>query len=246
MSGPERAEALVIRGSDWSESSRIATLWSREFGKVRGLAKGGRRLRSSFETSLDLLNVVEIVFLRKASGGLDLLTEARVRERFPSLRRDMAAWYAGLYVAELLGDWTQDHDPHPVLYEEALATLRELEPGQSTGPRVAQFELVLLKELGYGPALEHCAACSAEAAGAGLAFSPARGGVLCGRCQARERDRLPLAAEVHGILRELREGQAAWRRLTDPAQRAEVRRLLNEFVTYALGRRPRLLPYLGS
>src|SRR5215468_5628546 len=81
----ENATALVVRTTDWSESSRIATLWSREFGRLRVLAKGGRRLKSNFETALDLLNVVDIVFLRKSSGSLDLLTEARVTERFPRL-----------------------------------------------------------------------------------------------------------------------------------------------------------------
>ena len=76
----ETALALVVRGSDWSESSRIATLWSREFGKLRVLAKGGRRIKSTFETALDLLNVCRIAVIRKSSMGLDLLTEASVAE----------------------------------------------------------------------------------------------------------------------------------------------------------------------
>src|SRR5258707_13373666 len=102
----EKALALVLRTTDWSETSRIATLWTREFGKVRVLAKGGRRLKSNFETALALLTVCSIVFLRKSSGGLDLLTEAQVVERFPRLRQDLRALYAGYYVAELLTDWT--------------------------------------------------------------------------------------------------------------------------------------------
>src|SRR5882762_3163097 len=108
----EKATGLVIRTADWSETSRIATLWTREFGKVRALAKGGRRLRSNFEVALDLLTVCSIVLLRKSSGSLDLLTEARVEERFPRLGRDLPAYYAGCYVAELLADWTEDYDPH--------------------------------------------------------------------------------------------------------------------------------------
>src|ERR1700733_1283729 len=102
----EKAIALVVRAVDWSETSRIATLWTREFGKVRVLAKGGRRLKSNFEVALDLLTVCGIVFLRKSSGGLDLLTEAQVNERFPRLRTDLWALYAGYYIAELLADWT--------------------------------------------------------------------------------------------------------------------------------------------
>src|SRR5438874_13689494 len=127
----EKAQALVLRTTDWSESSRIATLWTREFGKVRVLAKGGRRLKSNFENALDLLTLCRIVFLRKSSTGfgspsLDLLTEAQVVERFPRLRSDLPALYAAYYIAELLSDWTEDYDPHPVLFDEALATLRSL------------------------------------------------------------------------------------------------------------------------
>src|SRR3954470_10270307 len=120
----EKALAVVLRTTDWSESSRIATLWTREFGKVRALAKGGRRLKSSFENALDLLTVCSIVLLRKSSGSLDLLTEAQVRERFSPLRHDLQALYGAYYTAELLGDWTEDYDPHPALFDAALATLR--------------------------------------------------------------------------------------------------------------------------
>src|SRR5438874_11101124 len=97
----EKAQALVLRTTDWSESSRIATLWTREFGKVRGLAKGGRRLRSNFENALDLLTLCSIVFLRKSSGSLDLLREAQVVQRFPRLRTDLASLYGAYYVGEL-------------------------------------------------------------------------------------------------------------------------------------------------
>src|SRR5262245_31282988 len=127
----EKALALVVRGTDWSETSRITTLFTREFGKVRALAKGGRRLQSNFEIAFDLLTVCQIVFIRKAQGGLDLLTEARMEERFPALRNDLNALYAGYYVAELLADGTQDYDPHPPLFDAAIGMLRGLgEPGR--------------------------------------------------------------------------------------------------------------------
>src|SRR5439155_3124287 len=122
----EKARALVLRTTDWSETSRIATLWTRELGKVRVLAKGGRRLKSNFDSALDLLTVCSIVLLRKSSGSLDLLTEAQVVERFPQLRTDLPALYAAYYVAELLNDWTEDYDPHPSLFDAVVETLRAL------------------------------------------------------------------------------------------------------------------------
>lgn len=242
----EKAVALVLRTTDWSESSRIATLWTREFGKVRGLAKGGRRLRSNFESALDLLTVCSIVLLRKSSGGLDLLTEAQVVRRFPGLARDLSALYAGYYVAELLADLTEEFDPHPSLFDEALRTLQELgAPDTVAGLRLARFELILLGELGYGPALDRCAACAGGPGKAGLAFSPAAGGVVCPDCQPAHRDRRPLSAAAHDALLCLAASDPE-ADVPGDAARAEVRQVLNHYVTFVLGRRPRLLPYLGS
>ncbi len=243
----EKALALVVRATDWSETSRISTLWTRELGKVRALAKGGRRLRSNFESSLDLLTVCSIVLLRKSSAGLDLLTEAQVVRRFPQLPKDLQALYAAYYIAELLADWTEDYDPHPNLFDEALQTLQALgTPGVATAPRLARFEMVLLRELGYRPALEVCAACTADLSGQRLAFSPAAGGALCPACQPAQRDRRPLSQAAWLTLRRL---DAAPEAFADPdvaAACAEVRQVLNQYVTYLMGRRPRLLPYLGS
>ncbi|MCI0455974.1 MAG: DNA repair protein RecO [Gemmataceae bacterium] len=241
----EKALALVLRTTDWSETSRIATLWTRELGKVRALAKGGRRLRSNFESALDLLTVCSIVLLRKSSGGLDLLTEAQVVRRFPGLTRELSALYSGYYVAELLADLTEENDPHPLLFDEALQTLEALgEPDTATGPRLARFELVLLRELGYRPALDSCAGCGNDPGHEGLAFSPAAGGVLCLACQADHRDRRPLSPAAHDALR--RWSGDGPETAESAEARAEVRQVLNHYVTYLLGRRPRLLPYLGG
>jgi DNA repair protein RecO (recombination protein O) len=245
----EKALALVLRTTDWSETSRIATLWTREFGKVRTLAKGGRRLKSNFESALDLLTLCSIVFLRKSSGGLDLLTEAQVAERFPRLRTELSALYSGYYIAELLADWTEDYDPHPLLFDEAVATLRCLgAPEEASGPRLARFELVLLRELGYSPTLETCVACAAPAAASGLSFSAAAGGILCPGCRKGQRDTRPLSTAAWQALRLLSGPDEKWREVVPPdeAARAELRQVLNQYVTYLLGRRPRLLPYLGS
>ena len=244
----EKALALVVRGTDWSETSRISTLFTREFGKVRALAKGGRRLKSNFDVAFDLLSVCEIVFLRKASGGLDLLTEAQLVERFPPLRKDLASLYAGYYVAELLSDGTQDYDPHPSLFDAALATLRSLgEPGAKPAFAALRFELVWLHELGYSPRLDVCAACDTPIVPGAvkLAYSPSAGGVVCSTCAQVFADRRPLSSPALVALRELTAGDEAGPELPQ-AVRTELRGLLGQVVSYVLGRRPRLLAYIEA
>ncbi len=248
----EKAQALVLRTTDWSETSRIATLWTREFGKIRALAKGGRRLKSNFENALDLLTHCRIVFLRKSSGSLDLLTEAQVVQRFPRLRSDLAALYAAYYVAELLESMTEEYDPHPLLFDAALELLEALgSPRTGEAPAVGlcvvRFELVLLREVGYSPALDGCASCGGSVDKRRLAFSCAAGGLVCPNCVGQFRDWQALSPAGREMMRALHQpSDDCLRQPFEVGVRREARQLLSQYVTYLLGRQPRLLPYLGS
>lgn len=240
----EPALAIVVRGTDWSETSRITTLFTREFGKVRALAKGGRRLKSNFDVAFDLLTVCQIMFIRKSHGGLDLLTEARLEEQFPVLRQNLSALYAGYYVAELLADGTQDYDPHPALFGAAVEALRSLGSGEPSAT-VSAFELVWLQELGYSPRLDACAGCGVERLNPSAAalYSPSAGGVLCPHCGPTFTDRRGASGAALVCLRALSEGVAPE---LPEAIRGEVRQLLGQTVSCVLGRRPRLLGYVDG
>lgn len=74
----EKTLAIVLRVVEFSETSCIATLFTRDFGKIGALAKGARRPKSPFDSALDLLAVCRIVFIDKSADVLDLLTEARL------------------------------------------------------------------------------------------------------------------------------------------------------------------------
>jgi len=243
-----RSPALVLRTTEVFETSLVATLFTRELGKISGLAKGGRRLKGPFSGGLDLLGVSDIVVLHKASEALDLLTEAAPVERFTSLRQDLAAWYAGVYVAELLTELTDFHDPHPKLFDAAVVTLRHLGDVTLRDRRLVRFELACLRELGLMPALDACAHCgeAVDASGGAYAFGLATGGVLCPNCRPGQPHVATVSGRTLEALRVLAAPGSAWRGLDpSPATLAPVRATLGAVVSHLLGRRPRLLPYLG-
>jgi DNA repair protein RecO (recombination protein O) len=242
-----RSLALVIRSVDTMETSRVLTLFTREMGKVAALAKGARRVKSPFQAALDLLSVCDIVVLHKASDALDLVTEAALVERFDSLRRDLAALYAGYYIAELLSDLTDLHDPHPKLFDAAVVTLRHLGDPSVRPRRLVRFELACLRELGLMPALEACVHCgkAVDKASPEVAFGLATGGVLCPACRPGQPHVVMLAGATLDALRALASPGPAWRSLAlDPAAMAPIRSTLGAVFSHILGRRPRLLPYL--
>jgi DNA repair protein RecO (recombination protein O) len=231
------------------ETSLVVTLFTRELGKISALAKGARRLKSPFQGGLDLLGVSDIVLIPKATESLDLLTEAAATERFASLRRDLAALYAGYYLAELLSDLTDFHDPHPRLFDAARITLRHLGDARLRARRVVRFELACLRELGLLPSLDACSNCGVvvEAGTGAMAFGAAAGGVLCDECRPGQSQVVSLSDETLETIRMLARPGPSWRQAEPgPATIEAVRAAVGGVISHGLGRRPRLWPYQGD
>ena len=245
----EKATALVLKLVEFSETSLVLTLFTREFGKIQGLAKGGRRLKGPFESALDLLALCRIVFLRKSSEALDLLTEAKLLRRFRPADRDLGSLYAGYYVAELLNDLTDQYDPHPELFDLAEGTLAALAAGEPVVLYTARFELGMLRLLGHLPSLTTCVECGREVSLSGrVAFGQLHGGVLCSRCREGKREVASVSAGVLRLLQQLAQPESrTWQRLDIPPQsRGELRGVLNRYLVHLLGRKPRMHQYLGT
>src|SRR5438270_2297481 len=155
----EKTHAIVLKVVEFSETSCVVTLFTEDFGKVGALAKGARRPKGPFEGAIDLLALIRIVFLRKSSDSLDLLTEARLERRFRSAQRDLARLSAGYYVAELLTELTERGDPHAALFAAADEALQALDSGEPVTETIVRFEMTALKEVGHLPSLAACVVC---------------------------------------------------------------------------------------
>ncbi|HEX7380286.1 MAG TPA: DNA repair protein RecO [Pirellulales bacterium] len=245
---PEKAQTLVLRVVEFSETSSVVTLFTREFGKVRGLAKGARRLKGPFESALDLLAQCRIVLLRKSSDALDLLTEAKLEKRFRPTSRDLSSLYAGYYVAELLNELTDDADPHPELFDLSVATLAALERGDvALAPLVLRFELAALGWLGHLPSLDACVECGQAIEPVGrIAFGLGAGGVICTRCRPGMKHVVSIHAGTLKLLQcfaDLRSD--SWHRMElDRRASGELRGVLNHYLAHLLGHKPRMHEYL--
>ena len=241
----EKTEGMVIRQADFSETSRVLTLFTRDFGKIAVIAKGAKRLKGPFEAALDLLTVVNIVFIRKSSGGLDILTEAQLRKRFTAQGKSLESVYAGYYVAELLAALTEEYDPHPELYDEALRTLDWIAEPRLLHLAVVHFELALLQEIGQLPMFDACVLCGREVGSDGWYGFKSGQGVVCQTCLGHDASQRRLSAGTLALLQKLLADTDAWQRLAvSPEQFREMRLILVPAISHPLGKRPKMLSFL--
>jgi DNA repair protein RecO (recombination protein O) len=201
----EKTLAIVIRTIPFGETSSIVCIFCREFGKLRALAKGAWRPKSSFDGGLDLLSVSQVLVLHRSGGGLDLLTEASLEHRF-RVGRSLAAVLGGLHIAELLDALTADGDPHPELFDAAHATIRRLSDWQDDERLVPAIllraELAMLRLVGHAPEMDRCAECGGSLDAAGrTVFGMLEGGALCPRCRSGRRALATLSAAAVAAIR---------------------------------------------
>src|SRR5437763_7594627 len=177
-----KSAAVVIGSFDLGESDRVITFYSREYGKVRGVAKASRRMRSRFGGALELFTLGQLVFFDTGRSDLVRVDHFDVLEPFAALRTDLERLGQGAEVVECVNRLTAEHDPHAALYGLLTRSLRAL-TGAATPPRVAVcFGVRCLDVLGHRPRLDRCVECGKAYPFAHPAL--AEGGVVCEGCRA--------------------------------------------------------------
>ena len=149
----ERAEGIVLRTQSVTESSLLVTWCTREFGKLKTLAKGARRPKGPFQGKIDLFYRDEIVFLTSKRSDLHLLHDCFLENPHKRLRESMESLAAASYACELVELATEIEDPNTKVFELLASILDALEQRRDT-VLLIWFELQLLTAVGWAPKWE--------------------------------------------------------------------------------------------
>jgi DNA repair protein RecO (recombination protein O) len=150
-----RTEAVVLRSIDYGETSQIVTLFTEKRGKMAVMAKGARRTKSSFGSSLQPMSYTEVVFYYKPTRTLQILSESTHAIAFNDIRRSLEKITVGLRVVEIVRNLMEEEDAQPAVFDLLRQTLARLNTAET---RVANlwpfFQLRMARVLGVAPAIE--------------------------------------------------------------------------------------------
>ena len=223
-------DAIVLHAFDYSETSRILRLATREAGVLSVLARGARRSRKRFGSALDLFAEGTVEVLVREQRDLQTLCSFDLTHSRPALAADLGRFTGASALAELVLRFVTD-ERQVSLFDALSRSLDELAlaPPDETREVTLAGAWRLVGELGFAPSLDSCSAChSAVMLGDAVPFSHVAGGVLCASCA-----RLHPAGRTLPAAERARLG--AWMadertgRLSDPDSRAH-QRLLREFL----------------
>lgn len=197
---------MVIGSFPLGESDRIVSFFSKDFGKIRGVARAARRMRSRFGSALELLTLGELVFFDTGRSDLVQVDHFDIVHPFESLRGDLERLGQAAWMVECVARLTADRDPSATLYGLLVRALRTIEAGAPPRRAATTFGLRCVDVLGHRLRIDACVGCGRRGSerGAMVAIDVEAGGLTCAVCAGRTRGALRVDARTLGALRRLR------------------------------------------
>jgi DNA repair protein RecO (recombination protein O) len=229
-----RDDAVVLRTYKSGESDRVVVLWTRNYGKVRVLAKGIRKTTSRLGGNLETLAYVN-VDLVKTRGEFYIARHVAHRERLTTLRGSYARINAGYAVVEVMDAIPSDDVADEDIFElltRVLMTLDDETYDPMLVPSSFYFKLLALD--GSGPVVDECVNCGRDVPL--VAFDAEVGGTLCGDC----RSGTSISPDALALVRRIMNGDlAAVLREESPAGAGEVMALALDSIESHFGKQLR-------
>ena len=199
----KKMAAVVLRVNDHGESDKIVTFYSREAGKIAGIAKGAKKSKKRFSNKLELFSLLEVLYDDRARTGLVRISEAELVTPFLSLREKYDRYVGAVLACELIYYWSKDYDADRNIFNLLIWALQGIDNGLSSHLAHIFFQIKLYTLLGYRLHLGSCIKCRAsDSKDAPYAFHPGYHGLLCRQCcpDFMSRGMVPLAMNTIKLL----------------------------------------------
>jgi DNA repair protein RecO (recombination protein O) len=173
-----QAEALILRTWPIHEADHIVSLFTRDQGKLKGVAKSSAKSRKRFGGTLEPMTYVLASYVEKPRQELVRLDSCEILASPLSEPVDYTRAAALAFYAEVLEETLPDHDPQDPVFRLALAVLDHTRAGRIWLP-VTYFGLWMIRLMGWMPGLAHCHVCGKAFAGGPAYFEPLTDGLVC-------------------------------------------------------------------
>lgn len=188
MSGPEKTEAIALRSIKFGDTSKIITFYTREFGKLKAIAKGARQAKNKFGSAFEPMTHVSLIVYRKEHREIQLVSQCDVIRSWHRMSDKVEKLEVGLSILELVDKVSHDEEAKPELFNLLLEVFAALNDAKKNELNLfCVFIIHLAGLLGFRPQFNACTNCGRtidpdSIHATTICFQSARGGFLCTSC----------------------------------------------------------------
>ena len=175
--------AIVLESREHGESDKIITLYTRNSGRITGIAKGANKSKKRFLNKLELFSYLSVTYSENKRSTLVFIADAELHSSFIEIRSKIDRYNAATFIRETLLIATTEGEGDKEIFTLLHWALQSLDHGSSCLAVCTIFLLRLFECLGYRPDLSHCCIChrlfDPEQH---YVFSHNNGGLVCRQC----------------------------------------------------------------
>jgi len=172
---------------EYEEADKIVTIYTKNYGKIKAIAKGVRKTKSKFGSSLEILT--HSIFLIYKGRNIDIVSQTEILESFFSTSKEVMKFAFAANCVEIVNKLTEEREINVGLFnllKEVLHYLRE-----SNDPKLLtlSFKWQTMSILGYRPSLNHCCRCNKSVEDQKeMYFNIKEGGLVCHNCIVKDKE----------------------------------------------------------
>lgn len=183
----QKIEGIIINTHEYSESSKILNILTKEHGIIGVIAKGCRSIKSELRIVSEKL-IYGSFNLYYKEDKLSTLISVDVINNFQEIRKDIIKISYATFLLEL-AEQVFKQNQHPDVYDLLINSLTKIDEGFDPMVITNIVELKYLDYLGVAPVLDNCAHCGSK--NSIVSLSVIKGGYVCQQCRTTE----PLLSE---------------------------------------------------
>lgn len=234
-----KATGFFLKSLSYGESDLIVTFYSREFGKIKGIAKGAKRSKKRFANVFEPFSLTNIIFSQKNRDSLAFIESCDIIDHYAAIRQDLEKTLTASYFMDLADHFSPEGKHNENLFMLLADYLAWLVRENVSDAAIRFFEMRLLKIAGFEPSLSACVRCKTPLTnGSSYYFYPQEGGIFCARCAKPERyDQSVSAGTVRTLLLGKDMDMEKMKMVTLSGNlAAESRNILCGFISFVLGK----------
>jgi DNA repair protein RecO (recombination protein O) len=172
------SDALILRTWPVNEADLVVSFFTRDYGKVKGVAKAALKSRKRFGGALEPMTLARAFFAERPRQELVRLDQLELLRSPLSDPVDYPRAAVLSFYAEVLEEALPDHDPQETVFRLLLAVLEQTTVDQPWMP-LTYFSLWMTRLMGWLPELASCTACGERFAPGEASFHPQSDGLFC-------------------------------------------------------------------
>lgn len=181
MSRLFRTEGIILKSFKLNEADKIVTIFTKDYGKIKGIVKGVRKTRSQFGSSMENLTIIK--FLAYKGKNLITISQSEIINSFFPQSKDLSRYGLAINCSEIIDKLSAEEDLNLKLYDLFQNFLLLLKDEQNPILLTESFKWKLLVILGYQPELRKCIHChNLLNREKHYIFDIPKGGVSCFNC----------------------------------------------------------------